>query len=261
MNIYWFEIKTQLKSTIIWTICFVLLGYAFIKGVYPMYKEGAVQIKEMVQGMPPEFLKAFGMSDINTLFEFGGFYGFIFGYMALIGAIMSIIVSVAIFSREKRAKCMDFLITKPVFRRKIFLGKFLAGLTILTALNIFYVVALYLLQMDTSKEFILSLFSLYFTQLFFYSIGILLAIILKRIRSVSGIAMATGITAFALSAIIGLLEKPQLMILAPLKYFDPGAVYINGGYTSKYVVTAIIIFIVCIGFSYIKFSKSDVDAV
>lgn len=260
MNIYKFEFKTQLRSTITWTICFVILGLAFIKGVYPMYSEGAELIENALANMPEGFVKTFGL-DIGTIFSFGGFYGFIFGYMAMVGAIMAVIVSVAIFSREKRGKCMDFVMTKPVSRNKIFWEKFLAGFSILTAMNIVYGLFLFAIQGDTDKAFVLSIFSLYFTQMVFFAIGILIGILLKKVRSVSGVGMAVGIVGFALSAIVGLLEKEQLLILAPLKYFDPGAIYLNGGYTTKFVVASIIIFFICMVISYFKYCKSDIDAV
>ncbi len=156
---------------------------------------------------------------------------------------------------------MDFIITKPISRHKIFVSKFLSGLTILTITNILYIGTLILFEADTKKEFVLSMFSLYFTQLVFYAIGILIAVLLKRIRSVSGVGTAAGIIGFALTAIVSLLEKEKLLIIAPLKYFDPANIYATGSYTAKYVICAIIIFVVCMAVSFTKYCKSDIDAI
>ncbi len=111
LNIYLFELKTQLRSIISWGIAFILLAYAFLKGLYPMFADAATQIMEMLKGMPEAFVKAFGF-DIDSMFEFGGFYGFIFGYLSVAGAIMASYSCSCYFLQRKKRQVYGFYYNK-----------------------------------------------------------------------------------------------------------------------------------------------------
>jgi hypothetical protein len=73
---------------------------------------------------------------LDEIFSFGGFYAFCFFYAAVMGAIMASSPGLDLFSREKRAKCTDFLMTKPITRGRLFFAKLLAALTLTVAANI-----------------------------------------------------------------------------------------------------------------------------
>lgn len=266
MNIYLFELRAQIKNFITWTLVILFSYFIFMYGIYPVFYDSMKAVVQMLSGFPPEFAAAFGF-DISAMFSYGGFFGFVFGYIAVIGAIMAVSLSVSTFAREKRSKCADFLLTKPISRGNIFTVKLLSNLTVLVATNIFFVAAVIILfrvsnqDESTIYKFILAACGLFFTQLVFLSLGIFFATIAKRVRSVSGIATAFGFAGFILSALVNILKEEAVRYIAPLKYFDPISVFTAGNFELKYVVTAIVIIAACIGISYVKFCGSDAHAV
>lgn len=266
MNIYLFEIKAQIKSFIVWTTAIILLLFALMLGVYPVFYESLSEVIELLKGFPPEFAAAFGFN-ITDMFSFGGFFSFSLSYIVLVGAIMALSVSVAAFSREKRSKCTDFLLTKPRKRKKIFVAKLFSNITVLLMTNLIFIGAsvIFFVNSEQDKEllakFLLAACSLFFTQLVFMAAGIFFATFAKKVRSVSGVATAVGFGGFILSALANIIEGDEVRFIAPLKYFDATAVFTSGGYEIKYAVTAVSIAIVCIVLAFIKFCSGDAHAV
>ena len=90
--------------------------------------------------------------------------------------------------------------------------------------------------------------------------GIAFSVFAKKIRSVSGIATAFGFGGFILTALYNLLEKEALRFIAPLKYFDTGPVFADGGYEPVFVVTAAVLFAGCIGAALYRYNRYDTPA-
>jgi len=266
MNIYIYEIKAQFKSFIIWTVSLLLTMLVFMGGIYPTFQKSAVDLIKVVEGFPKQFTQVFGFQ-IFSMFSYSGYYSFAIGYIGLVAAIMAVIVSVSIFAREKRVKCLDFLITKPISRQKIFGVKLLACLTIIGATNVIYVVGNMIMfnrnnqNSDLAGRFILASLGIFFTQLVFLAIGLFLATFSKKIRSVSGLATAIGFIAFILSALVNIIDEEIVNFIAPLKYFDPTNVMAKGYFEVKYILAAVLLIVFCTVTSYIRFCKNDIHAV
>lgn len=266
MNVFIFEMKSQFKSFVIWTVSMVLSMILFMQGMYPVFQESIEDIKDILAGYPKGLMQILGF-DMDRIFSYGGFYSFIYSYIGLIGAIMAIIIALSVFAREKRFKCMDFILSKPISRKKIFCLKTLVCISILTLTNIIYIIAsiwIYYINNQKSDElnrFILASLGLYFTQLVFLAMGILVATFFKKIRSVSGIATSFGFAAFILSALTNIIKEDFLYYIAPLKYFDPVSIISKGHFELKYIVAALLITLGCTLISFVKYCKSDVHAV
>ncbi|MEG0394047.1 ABC transporter permease subunit [Anaerorhabdus sp.] len=262
MNIYLFELEKQWKSVLLWTASFVILMIALFAGVYPVFNNSLKDIIEVISKMPPEFTKAFAF-DLNTMVDFGGFFEFSFAYLSLMGVIMSASIGLSIFAREKKVKCIDFLLTKPISRNSIFISKFLSGCTLLILFNLVYIIVscFYGIHFGKTMMEMLGASSMMFlTQFFFYTLGICMAIVMKRIRSVSNIASLLGFVGFILSAVYNILEIKEMRYLAPLKYFDPMQFFTSTN-DSIYMLTGIVVSILFLIVAYIRFIKEDVKAV
>jgi len=235
-------------------------------GIYPSYQKSAVDLVKVMEGFPKQFTQIFGFQ-MFSMFSYSGYYSFAFGYIGLVAGIFAVIVSLSIFSREKRLKCLDFLVTKPISRQQIFWVKLLACLTIVGAINVFYVVGNMIMynQNNQSSEltgrFILASLGIFFTQLVFLAIGLFIATFSKKIRSVSGLATAIGFIAFILSALTNIIDEEIVNLIAPLKYFEPSNVMAKGYFELKYMLVAVILIAFCTVTSYIRFCKSDIHAV
>ena len=265
MNIYVRELTAQLKTFILWTISIIVVFLLFMSGMFDVLMASRDTVEKAIAGFPSVFLLVFGLKP-DEFFTFGGFFGFIFSYIALVGAIMAVSVSVSIFSREKRSKCVDFLLTKPVSRETIFFWKLLASLTILIVANILFVLVSVAAFSGSGTQgtdpgrLVWASCGLFFTQIIFMTIGLVFAVFVKKVRSVSGIATAVGIGGFILSALYELLDSESIRYIAPLKYFDTAHVIKTGGYEINYVITAVIVVLICGGLAFFRFTQSDTPA-
>lgn len=259
VKVFLFELKIQMKSCIIWLIFLLATLLLFMNGIYPVFEASFDDVLRVINGFPPAFASAFGF-DIKSMFGLGGFYGFAFGYISLVGAIMAISLSVSSFSMESRSKCVDFLLTKPISREMIFAGKFLSCLTMVILVNIIYSIVCFMILSQGDAAVTVTFWataSLFFTQLVFLSFGTFFAIFAKKIRSVSGIATAFGFGAFILSALVNIFNEDAIRYIAPLKYFDPTALYQNGSIELPYALTGIFLTVICLCFAFVLFMKRD----
>ncbi|MPN50277.1 hypothetical protein SDC9_197903 [bioreactor metagenome] len=108
---------------------------------------------------------------------------------------------------------------------------------------------------------VLASLSLFFMQMVFMSFGILYAVFARKIRSVSGIATAFGFAGFILMALYSLIKDELIRYISPLSYFNPGTVFSTGGFETKYAITAAVVVVAGIALSYIRYCKSDTQAI
>ena len=259
MNVLKFELKSIYKSTIIWTLTILAFFYSFSIGVFPIMNENADLLNQAVASMPQGFAQAFGV-DMSLLMGFEGFYNFSFMYLSVMGAIMASSITINVFSKEKRAKCSDFIFSKPIKRQSLFGYKLLAVIIALLVSNCFYVIASITTfsqhNIGLNEAFMASL-SLLLTQLIFVAIGIIISQLSKKIRSVSALSTMIGFIAFAISALVNIIEVDYIEYLSPLKFFEPIKIFTDGGYNLSFIIWASVIILLCIGISFVSYTKKD----
>lgn len=262
MNIFRFESKAILKSTMIWSFVLYLVLLTFMIGIYPIFSQGVESVLKMMENMPLALRAMFGIGAANFL-TFSGYFTFIHEYILLIGAIMAMVLSLTVFSREKKAKCMDFLMTKPQSRPWIFMSKLGAILANIFAMNLCYVIMVLLLfRSHEVKAPILGLaLALFLTQLEFVTLGVVLSVFMKKIRSISGLATGIGFGAFILSALENLIQEKWMAFIAPLHFFYPGDLLIDGHYQYGTMVWACVLILAGLIVSYLAYVKKDVHGV
>ncbi|MPM41444.1 hypothetical protein SDC9_88099 [bioreactor metagenome] len=219
----------------------------------------------MLASFPPAFAAAFGLQ-MDNLFSFGGFYSFGYLYYSLFGAIMAAGIGLDLFSREKREKCMDFLLTKPRARSRLFREKLLAALALLVGSNLLFIaesLALYRAYApnpDQMGRALLASSALLFTELVILAIAVFIAVFARRVRSVSGLATAIGIGGFLLSALHSLLEEEKLRYITVYQYFDVSKAFFEGKFDAPYATTAVILTLAFLAAAYAKYTRSDIPA-
>ncbi|MDD4773377.1 MAG: ABC transporter permease subunit [Eubacteriales bacterium] len=264
MNVFLFELKSQTRTFVIWTSVILFNLILFIKGIYPVFYAAVDEVLAMLSGFPPEFSAAFHVTD--DMFTYSGFYCFTYMYIVLIGAIMAAVLSISSFAREKRNKCADFLLTKPVERRNIFFAKLLSSMLLLFAAGVLFAAVSVLLYLSDNPgggqtaQYLIASAGLFFTQMIFIAAGIFYAVFAKRVRSVAGSATAFGFGAFILSALVNILDKELFFLISPLSYFNPAAVFAGGTHEFKYIAAAVIAIAGMVWASYFKYTGSDIHA-
>lgn len=265
MNVFRFELRRAWVGAAVWTLVILGLLGGLIIGALPAFLDSRAGVEAMLKNFPPAFAAAFGLQ-LDNLFSFGGFYSFGFLYYSLFGSIMVAIIGLDLFSREKREKCMDFLLTKPRTRSRLFGEKLLAALTLILVSNALFVaesLVLYRGYAPAPLEMghaLLAASSLICTELVLFAVAVFAAVFTRKIRSVSGAATAIGFAGFLLSALHSLLEEEALRYITPFKYFDAAKAFFEGSFDAKYAVTGAVLTVVLLVASYARYTRADIPA-
>ncbi len=265
MSVYRFELKRSIGSAASWTAVLLALLIGLMRAVYPVYSASRADVERVLAGFPPAFTAAIGLS-LNDMFSYGGFYAFGALYLTLLGTIMASTLGIAIFAREKRAKCTDFLLTKPVTRGAVFRQKLLAALTPLFLANFLYAAAMLWLYRTAggtrvpAGNVLLASGALFLTQIVMLSVAVTAAVLFRRVRSVSGLSMAIAFGAFVLSALQSMLEEEALRYVTPYRYFDVTAAFFDGRFEARYALTAALVIAALMAVSYAVYCRRDAAA-
>ena len=265
MNMFLHELTAYRKSTIVWTCSLITLVILFLS-MFPTFSKEAVAFKEILKGFPEPIRKALGLS-IDSISSILGFYSYMFLYTTLCGAIQAMNLGTSIVSKEVREKTADFLLTKPVTRTKIMTLKLLAALTCLVITNIVYLaVASTMASFVKTEEYSYKIFfmisiTLFFVQLMFLALGIIISVVMPKIKSVLPISLGTVFTFFIIGMFAATTGDDAMRYITPFKYFDTNYILKNASYEFSFIIIEIGFIIAAITASYIIYSKKDVHAV
>ena len=266
MNVYRFELRREWKNAAVWTAVLLVLLCVLMLSVYPIYYDGRTEVLAALEGFPPQFAAAFGLN-IDTIFSFGGFYAFSFLYLAVLGAVFASGLGLAVFAREKRAKCDDFLLTKPLPRKALFAAKGLAALTLLILQNLLYVVSFLTICNATPQAAaplgnqLVAALALLLTQLVFFAAGVCIAVFAKKVRTVSGTAMAVAFGGFLLTVLQSILKEEALRYLSLYQYFDAALAFKTGHFETAMAVTAGVLTVALLAAAFVKYRTGQTHAV
>lgn len=195
MNIFIHELKVYRKSTIIWTCSLAAIIILFLS-MYPAFSQDITAAKKMLEAFPEGVRKALGLS-LDMFSTLLGFYSYVFIYLMLCGSIQAMNLGTSILSKEVREKTADFLLTKPVSRIKIMTAKLLAALTSLIITDVIYLIVAGIMfsALQTGpysfKIFLMISATLLFVQLLFLSLGVIVSVVVPKIRAVLPISLGT----------------------------------------------------------------------
>lgn len=262
MNIYKQEFRMNLKSVVTWSFwvaVFIVLYTAALSSI----ATDAALLNEMMANFPEELLIAFGMQGLDMSTVLGG-YSFVFLFCQVLLAIQAANYGFSLVSIEERELTADFLLAKPVARTTILTSKLLSALTGLTITNavawISSFIAINLFSNGRTyetKPLILLLLSIAVFQLFFLSVGILVSLLVKRVRSVTPYAMGLAFGMYILSAFGGMMGDVKLELITPFKHFDPNYIINNSEYDLPLVMITVFVIVVSIGGSYLLYNRRD----
>lgn len=265
MNIFLHELKAYRKSTMIWTLSLVALVVLFLS-MFPSFSKDAEEFKKLLEGFPVELRKAIGLS-VESIATLIGFFSYAFLYLKLAGAIQAMNLGTSILSKESREKTADFLLTKPVTRAQVVTSKLLAALVSLVTTNIVFIAATFMMASivagdDFNKEalFLISI-SLFFLQLIFMALGIVISVIFPKIKSVISVSLGTVFGFFMLGMISSTTEDEALRYLTPFNYFDSTYITEHASYETSFLVTGTLVIITAVSASYYLYGKKDVHSV
>ena len=265
-NIYRHELRSRLRSIITWSLGVAAL-IIFYFSFFAVFADQAELLNDMMDRFPPEMRAAFGMDkmDLSTVL---GYFSFIFLFVQLCLAIQASNYGFGLVSIEESELTADFLLSKPVSRTQVVTSKLLAALTALTLTNLVVWVASFtaitLFRGDREYEagtLLLLLLSIVIFQLFFLSVGLVISLLVKRVRSVTPYALGLGFGAYVLSAFSGVLGDVKLELITPFKHLDAAAIVESAGYDAPLVLLNVAVTVLALAVSYWLYVRRDIPAV
>jgi ABC-2 type transport system permease protein len=240
-HIYAYEVKIRWRSVWVWSASLLALLGVFIS-LYPSYSAESKAMTEILANFPAEFKNLFGMAELD-LNSFAGFYGFCFVFCQLCLAIQAANYGFGLISIEESQHTADFLLTKPVSRPAIFWSKVLAAITSLTVTNLvvwlgsllFIVLIIGLNKVEFGLLMVI-LGSIFIFPLFFCSFGLLISVVVGKIRSVTPWSLGLAFGLYLLNALGGVVKDVQLEYLSPFKHFAPAWIIKHGSYDWPFVL-------------------------
>lgn len=265
MNILLHELRAYRKSTIIWTISLIAVVALFMS-LFPSFTNDTEEFRKLLEGYPVALREAFGI-DLDNFFSILGFYCYGLSFVTLCGAIQAMNLGTGIVSKEVREKTADFLLTKPVTRTAVLTNKLLAALISIIITNIVYLAAATLLAYQVATEnfevsiFILLSLTVFFVQLIFLALGIIISVIVQRIKSVLTVSLATVFAFYFLGMFSSTSGDEVKRYLSPFKYFDTAYIIEKSSFEAPFLITGAVVIIVAIGASFFIYAKQDIHSV
>ena len=261
MNIFLRELKANLKSLVIWSVIILLLIMVAVAKFSAF--AGDPSMLKLLDSMPAAMLDALNMRAFN-LTTLSGFYGIMFIYFGLLGAIAAAMWGSDIISKEERDKTVEFSLVLPVARGRVVTAKALAALVNCVAfVLITWAVSLVAVQSYHPDQayynfLALEMQAMFAIELVFLAIGLLLGCAMKQYKLSGSIAVAIILATYFMSIISSMQEKLDFFkYFTPFKYFDAGELFRSGKMDDTYLLLSAAIIVVCVAAAYWIYSKRD----
>ena len=265
MNVFRYELRQYRRGLLGWAVglsAFVCLYMPFM----PAFLDEAASMKEFFLSLGPAVLGAMGIN-VDLFFGTLGFYGFLFIFINLLGAIQASAIGLNIISKETLMKTADFLLTKPESRGNIFLEKLLAAVFSLAVTELaFYATSAVAMRLATGsglavRPFVLITLTLTYTQLIFLAVGMFAATAVGKIKSVTPVAVGISLGAFIIGMMSNMTGSEVLRWFSPLRWFDTNQILKDGGYEPKFFIFNFAASAVLLAGAYMVYRKKNIAAV
>jgi ABC-2 type transport system permease protein len=261
MNIFLRELRANLKSLIIWC---VIMGLLIMIGTakFAAFYNNPESLK-LLDVMPPAMLDAMNLRAFN-LTTVTGFFGIMFVYFGLLGAIAAAMWGSDIISKEERDKTVEFSLVLPVSRSRTITAKALAVLVncvafvLITWVFSLISVRAYKPEAGFYSFLGLEMQGMFVIELIFLALGLLLGCAMKQYKLSGSTAVGIILVAYILSVFAGMQTKWDfLKYFTPFKYFDAGEFLRTGALNGGYVLLSAAIIVVCVAAAYLLYNRRD----
>lgn len=257
------ELSVNLKSFIIW-LSILLIMFLFVYLIYPFIitDETMKSMDELMKVFPPEVLKAFNMdmSSITTAYGWLKSEGFMF--ILLIVGFYSSILGGNILLKEESNKTIEYLSSLPLKRNKILSNKIIVSIiyiiSMVLILLIFNYISLLILGSFNHKQFLLLSVTPILIGLPLFAINLFISTFMNKNKKTIGISLGLVFIFYIINVLSELSTKVEA-----LKYFsiytlaDIRNVISSVKINPIMIIISIIITIIFIVLSYIKYNKKE----
>jgi ABC-2 type transport system permease protein len=265
MNIFRHEFRARLRSVLTWCGSLIALILVFM-AMFQSFSAESAMVNDLMAAFPEELLIAFGMTNMDWSTVLG-YFGLVFVFAQICLAVQAANYGFSLVSIEETEWTADFLLSKPVGRTRIMTGKLLAAVCSLLLTDVVVWVsslaAVALFRGDKPVDMAtlaLLLISLLPFQAFFLSVGMVISLLVKRIRSVTPFSMGLVFGLYILNAFGGMIGEQSLEVISPFKHFAPGEIIANRAWDLPLVLVSVAAIVVSVVGSYLLYARRDIPA-
>lgn len=265
-NIFRFELSNRLRSVLIWSLAAATLSLLF-GSFFGLFSEQAELMNSMLSKFPPELRAAFEL-DGRDFASVLGYFSFLYMFIQLCLAIQAANYGVGLVSVEEAELTADFMLSKPVSRAQVMTSKLLAALAALGITDLLMwgsmIVGILLYRHGgafNARTLALLLLSIVPFQLFFLCVGLLISLLVKRVRSVTPYGLGLGFGAYMLGAFSGLVGDVKLEWITPFKQLEAAYIVAHNGFNTPLLALCLAIAGVSLATGYALYLRRDIPAV
>lgn len=261
MNILKFEVKNNMKTTLIWAIIVSLAGMLYV-AMGPVFLEQTELMKDFMLSMGEEFLTTLGIN-FETFFSPTGYFAYVGGFIGMALAVQASIYGIKAFALEKNNKSLEFLYTKPGSRTKVFGAKLGARIILLSITQVIVIATLYfgteiVNSVDYNHQLLfLMMFSYVPLQYMFLTLGMLIGVSVNRLKNIVPISLLLGIGMFFINMLGGLVDNQVFDYISFFNYYNLSDLSLNESYDSNFVILSITLITIFTISSLVIFNKKD----
>ena len=211
------DFRGRFKSFFIWMVIISLFGFLYIPFTDKILKESEPMLK-MLESIPKFVLNMFNM-DIAMFSKPEGIFGSEgMSFVYILTGIFAAMMAGALFSKEFEEKTIEYLLVKPISRKRIFLEKSLTLTLFVTLLSgIFTITTLLLFKAFVHaapyNEKILLGFGLYVLsiQMFFAAVSTLVSIVTQKSSLTTSLTLGILIFMYFGNSLASVVKKLEWM--------------------------------------------------
>jgi ABC-2 type transport system permease protein len=234
---------------------------------YPTFSSDVALIDKLISNYPEALLKAFGMSSGLSMASVLGYFSFTFAFTQLLLAVQAANYGFSVLSVEEREFTADYLMSKPVSRHEILSAKCVAAFLALSLTNFLtWAAAISGIELFRNgnpyelRYIVLLLSTIVIFQMLFFTVGMLVSVMLKRIRNVLSFSLAFAFGTYILNTVRAIVGGDLLGWLSPYYYFDPVYILENGSLKTPLLFMSFVIVLVSIGTTVFLYGRRNIHS-
>jgi len=261
MNMFLREVKANRKSLIIWA---GVLGLLIVIAVAKFAAfAGDPSMLAVLDAMPAGLVDALSMRAFN-LTTVSGFYGVMFIYFALMGAMAAALWGSDTITKEERDKTVEFSLVLPVSRSRVVTAKALAAVvnSILLVLITWGISLAAVQQYKPDQVFYsflrLEMAAMFIIEMIFLAVGLLLGCAMKEYKRAGSTVIAIILVTYFLSIASNMQKNLDfLKYFSPFAYFDSGRLFRAGQLDGFFLGLSAVIVVACAAAAYRVYNRRD----
>ncbi|HCX65042.1 MAG TPA: hypothetical protein DHN33_07520 [Eubacteriaceae bacterium] len=263
MNIFVHEMKSNLRSLLIWSAVIIVIIIMMMTEFSAYYNNP--EMEEVLDMVPQAILEALSMEGTNIT-TVSGFVSMASIYFYIMLSIYSVLLGSSILAKEERDKTAEFFLTMPVSREKIIVVKWSAAVILSFIVNLVTTATVWITtmqyeKMDDFAEFLFFMMAaIFILQLIFLSIGMFLSALVKRYKKSGIFAISLLMVLYFISVLMTFSEKLDFFkYITPFKYFEAAKILENMSLDGVNLLLSGLVIVFCMAGTLIVYPKRDLN--